>query len=373
MAIPMVDLQLHYQRWRHEFETAVLHTLADAHYVFGPQIAELEKTIAAYLKVPHGIAVASGTDALVLSLAALGIGAGDEVLTTPFTFIATAEAISRVGARPVFCDICPQTYNIDPAEIARKYTPRTKAVIIVHLYGCPCALDEIGAFCRSRNIALIEDCAQAFGARYREQPVGSFGICGCLSFFPAKNLGCFGDGGMVVTPDEALARKIQMLRNHGCEQRYFHKIHGFNSRLDTLQAAVLLVKMRYIELTIAERIAHARQYADLLESVPGIRVPVVPPDVRHSFNYYTIRIAAGRRDSVQRRLQEQGIAQAVYYPLSLHLQDVYAELGYRPGDFPQAEQAQREVLSLPLYPELTGAQISEIAAAVKKAVSDGAV
>jgi dTDP-4-amino-4,6-dideoxygalactose transaminase len=339
-------------------------------FILGPEVKLLEDKVANYCGTKFAVGVASGTDALVFALISLGIGDGDEVITTPFTFIATAEAISRTRARPVFSDIEYDTYNICPEKIEEKITKNTKAILPVHLYGMPCDMDKIIALAKKHNLKVVEDCAQAFGAEYLptsrqvKAKVGSLGDCGCLSFFPGKNLGCYGDGGMVLTNDASIYGKLIMLRNHGSSNKYFYKMHGFNSRLDTLQAAILLVKLKYIDKWIEMRLNNAKIYNQLIAS-RNILTPKASLFEGHAFNYYTVRVKSGR-DILQARLKEKGIASAVYYPLCLHLQEVYKELGYGKSDFPVAEEAQEEVLSLPMYPELNKEQIQEIAAVIKQ-------
>jgi dTDP-4-amino-4,6-dideoxygalactose transaminase len=380
LKIQMTDLKSQYESIKEEIDTAIQEVINESGFILGKQVNLLEEEIAGYIGVKHAIGVASGTDALVLSLAALDIKNGDEVITTPFTFIATAEAISRVGAKPVFCDIDYDTFNIDPDKIEAKINPKTKAIITVHLYGMPCEMDKIMAIAKKRNLKVIEDCAQSFGSEYKDKKVGSIGDCGALSFFPAKTLGCYGDGGMVVTNDEAIASRIKMLRNHGSAAKYHYSAHGFNSRLDTLQAAILRVKLKYIDSWIDKRIENARYYNELLQGLflqkaghPPIQYGGVPNSsesipFKHTFNYYTIRLKKSR-DQIQDRLKEAGIASAIYYPLSLHLQEVYKDLGYESGDFPIAEKAQSEVLSLPMYPELAKEQIQEVAKTIKNTLS----
>lgn len=367
MTIPLVDLKLQYSNIKAEVDAAVRASLDEANFILGPQVKNLEDEIARYCGTKFAVGVASGTDALVLALAASGITAGDEVITTPFTFIATAEAISRVGAKPVFCDIDPETYNIAADQIEAKITKNTKAILPVHLYGCPCAMDKILALAGRHKLKVIEDCAQSFGAEFNGKQTGSIGDVGCYSFFPGKNLGCYGDGGMVVTNDAPVYEKLKMLRNHGSTAKYYYGMHGYNSRLDTLQAAILNVKLKHIDGWIDMRIANAGYYSGLLKSAPGIILPHVPPAAKHSFNYYTIRMKKGRA-AIQEQLKADGIACAIYYPLSLHVQEVYKELGCKKGDFPVAEQMQDEVLSLPMYPELSKAQIEAIAGSIKKAL-----
>ncbi len=368
MNIPLTDLKLQYKNLKNEIGLAINEALSESNFILGNQVTLLEEEIAKHLEVKYAVGVASGTDALVLSLTALGIGNGDEVITTPFTFIATAEAICRVGAKPVFCDIEYDTYNIDTNKIEAKITKRTKAIISVHLYGLACEINKISSIAKAYNLKVIEDCAQSFGSEYEGKKVGSFGDCGALSFFPAKTLGCYGDGGMVITNDENIAEKIKMLRNHGSTAKYFYSMHGFNSRLDTLQAVVLLVKMKYIDEWIDKRLKAANLYNKLLSDIPDVKTPFIPERAKHTFNYYTIRIKA-KRDLLQKHLKEEGIACAIYYPLCLHLQEVYKELGFKPGDFPIAEQAQGEVLSLPMYPELYKGQIAIIGDVIKKTLN----
>jgi dTDP-4-amino-4,6-dideoxygalactose transaminase len=368
MKIQMTDLKVQYDAIKSEIDTAINGVISDSAFILGDRVNLFEQEIAAYYGVNFAVGVASGTDALVLALESLELGQGDEVITTPFTFIATSEAISRVGARPVFCDIEYDTLNIDPAKIKEKITPKTKAILPVHLYGLSCKMDEICSIAGKHNIKIIEDCAQSFGSEYQGKKTGTFGDCGTLSFFPAKTLGCFGDGGMIITNDEEIAKKIKMLRNHGSTKKYYYGMHGFNSRLDSLQAAILRVKLKYIDEWINKRMSNAQYYNELLSDIQGLNTPVIPKDLKHTFNYYTVRIKNNKRQSVQEKLSSQGIAFAVSYPLSLHLQDVYKSLGYIKGDFPISEQAQEEVLSLPMYPELEKDQIKHIVKSIKEAL-----
>jgi dTDP-4-amino-4,6-dideoxygalactose transaminase len=365
MPIPLTDLKAQYQSIKDEIGSAISQVLQETNFILGKQVGLLEQEMGQYLGVQHAVGVASGTDALVLSLAALGIGKGDEVITTPFTFIATAEAISRVGARPVFCDIEEKTCNIDPKLIEKKITKATKAILPVHLYGLPCAMDEIISIAKKHNLKVIEDCAQSFGAEYKGRKAGALGDCGCFSFFPGKNLGCYGDGGMVATNEAGIAEKLKILRNHGSKHKYFYVTHGFNSRLDTLQAAIVRVKLKHIDKWVNQRIACAKSYAELLKGVSNISLLEVGDYAKHAFNYYTIRIKKSRT-TIQERLKQNGIASAIYYPLCLHLQEVYQELGYKKGDFPVAERAQEEVLSLPIYPELTEEKIRVVVQLLKQ-------
>ncbi|MDD5655158.1 MAG: DegT/DnrJ/EryC1/StrS family aminotransferase [Candidatus Omnitrophica bacterium] len=368
MKIQMTDLRIQYENAKKEIDSAIREVIEETGFILGKQVSLFEEEAAKYFGAKYAIGVASGTDALILSLAALGIDQGDEVITTPFTFIATAEAVSRVGAKPVFCDIDRLTYNIDPDKIEEKVTPRTKALLPVHLYGMPCRMDKITAIADKHNLKLIEDCAQSFGSEYKSKKTGVFGDCGCLSFFPAKTLGCFGDGGMILTNSDDAAQKTKMLRNHGSNKKYYYGTHGFNSRLDTMQAAILRVKLKYIDTWINKRIENAKYYSELLRGCEDIVTPDAQApsaqgaaqEYKHTFNYYTVRIKNNRREDVQKRLKERSVPSAIYYPLSLHLQEVYQELGYKKGDFPVAESAQDEVLSLPMYPELDKEQIRQI-------------
>lgn len=379
MAIPLVDLKKQYQNIQSEIDPAVREVLKETKFILGSEVKSLEEEIAKYCGTKFAVGVASGTDALVLALLASGIGSDDEVITTPFTFIATSEAISRAGAKPVFCDIDYETYNIDADKIEAKITKRTKGILPVHLYGSSCEMDNILSLAKKHNLKVIEDCAQAFGSEYKGMKVGSLGDAGCLSFFPGKTLGCYGDGGMVVTNDQRIAQTIEMLRNHGSTTKYYYGMHGFNSRLDALQAAIVRVKLKYIDKWIALRIKNANLYNELLKDT-DILCPASlsnPPtgnkgggrikEGLHSFNYYTIRIRK-KRDLVQERLKEDGVASAIYYPLCLHLQEVYKDLGYEAGDFPVAEETQNEILSLPMYPELASEQIQEITRVIKDAL-----
>ena len=364
MKIPLVDLKAQYSSIKEEIERAIQKVIESRQFILGEEVEALEKEITPFLGVKHAIGVASGTEALLIALLACGVGPGDEVITTPFTFIATAEAITQCGATLVFVDIDPRTYNIDFSKIEPAITKRTKAILPVHLYGQPADMDSILELARKYGLKVIEDCAQAFGAGYKGKKVGSMGDAGCLSFFPSKVLGAYGDGGMVITNAPEIAEKVNMLRNHGSKQKYYYLIPGFNSRLDELQAAILRVKLRHIEKWISERRHKAALYVKLLREVEGVETPYEAPWGFHMFNYYTIRVRNGRGE-LQKSLASHGIATAVYYPLSLHLQEVYTSLGYKPGDFPWSEQAQEQVLSLPIYPELEEKQVEEIAKVIK--------
>ena len=380
--IPALDLRAQYAAIAGEIRAAIEEVLQSQHFILGPQGVALEQELARVCGGRFAVGVASGTDALILALHACGVGPGDEVIVPTFTYVATADSVSLLGATPVFTDILPGTFNIDPAHVGARITPRTKAIIPVHLYGQPADMDPILALARRRGVHVIEDNAQAIAATYRGRPTGSMGDAGCLSFYPKKNLGAYGDGGMVVTNSEELAARVRSLRMHGTRKhKYVSEEQGWNSRLDEIQAAVLRVKLRHLEGWTAARQARAARYSALLSGVEGITVPEAAPDCEHVYHQYTIRVAqrnsgveAGLappfRDHVQRLLAERGIASTVYYPTPLHLQPMYASLGHKRGDFPASEKAADEVLSLPIYPELVPEQVDRVAAAVIEAVRE---
>ena len=361
MNVPFLNLAAQYESLKIELLPVVEKTLASGHYVLGPNVAALEQEIAAYTQTKFGVGVNSGSDALTLALRALDIGPGDEVITTPFTYIAPAESIHQVGAKIVFADIAPRTWNIDPAEVERKITSKTKALIPVHLFGQAAPLDELFALAKPRGIHVIEDCAQAIGATYKDKPVGSFGAMGCFSFYPTKNLGADGDGGIVVTNDEALAKKLKMLRVHGIERRYYHDLHGYNSRLDELQAAILRVKLPYLKRWNARRAEIANYYTQALNRLP-LEFPVTAKENNHVFHVYAL--LTDRRDALQKFLADKGVPTLIYYPQPLHLQKVYEKLGCKAGDFPVAEKISKLILPLPMYPELTKEQLDHVAGAI---------
>lgn len=361
--IPILDLKAQYESIKDEINAAMAGVLESTQFILGPAVRDLEQRVAAYCGCQYGVGVASGTDALRLTLTALGIGSGDEVITTPFTFIATANTISHCGARPVFVDIDPRTYNIDPAAIEAAITRHTKAIVPVHLYGQPADMDPIMELAEAHGLCVIEDAAQAIGARYRGRRVGSIGHAGCLSFYPTKNLGAYGDGGMMVTNDAVLAEEVDILRRQGGKKKYHAEVLGFNSRLDSLQAAILGVKLKYLDTWNEARRQVAQRYNELLANLP-VTTPYESPDVYHVYHQYTIR--ALERDALAAYLKERGIRTMVYYPVPLHLQGLYADLGYGEGSLPASEAAGREVLSLPMYPELTEAQQMEIASAIRE-------
>jgi dTDP-4-amino-4,6-dideoxygalactose transaminase len=361
--IPILDLTEQYRALREQIDAAVGDVFAGGHYINGPNVQALEQEIAAYANTRAAVGLNSGTDALHLALRALGVGPGDEVITTPFSFVATTEAVGMVGATPVFADIDPRTYNIDPASIEAAITSRTAAIIPVHLYGCPAPMPEILALASKHGLAVVEDCAQAIGASIDGKRVGSFGDVGAFSFFPSKNLGAYGDGGMITTDSLELAQRIRSLRAHGGRVKYYHEELGVNSRLDEVQAAILRVKLPHLEGWIEARRAVARDYSNALSAT--FAVPEEAPGARHVYHQYTIRVE--ERDAMQRWLAESGVQTMIYYPVPLHLQEVHAGLGLRPGSFPHAEQAAREVLSLPMYPELGSAQRAEVIHALQRA------
>jgi dTDP-4-amino-4,6-dideoxygalactose transaminase len=365
MSVPMVDLKIQYAAIQQELDAAVLDVIRSASFILGPQGKAIEQSIAAYHGVKYAVGVASGTDALHLALRASGIGPGDEVITTPFTFIATAEAISYVGAVPVFVDVQEDTFNLDVSQIEGKISKRTKAVLPVHLYGHPVEMEPLTKLARKHGLRVIEDCAQSFGAEYHGRKTGSFGDLGCFSFFPSKNLGCYGDGGMVITNDEKLAARLLSLRNHGSRLRYYHDEVGYNSRLDEVQAAVLNVKFRHIDSYNEARRKNAGLYNNHL-TVPGITPPSERHGCRHVFHQYTIRIKD--RDRVKKTLDDTGMSSMIYYPVPCHLQAAYRGLGMTAGSLPVAERAAQEVLSLPMFPELTPRQVETVARAVKAAL-----
>jgi dTDP-4-amino-4,6-dideoxygalactose transaminase len=439
MNIPLVDLKAQYASIKEEIDGAIQRVVQSGQFILGPEAKAFEDEMAAYCGTKYAVGVASGTDALHLALLACGIKASDEVITTPFTFIATAESIAKCGARPVFVDIDPKTYNIDPEKIeqylqSRRITDhqssgsplprrertepalseaegvRVKALLPVHLYGQPANMGRILDIAREHNLKVIEDCAQALGASYysrqtqptstnlneslrvsmslrpshqtpatqatqrtqrTEYKVGSLGDAGCLSFFPSKSLGAYGDGGMVVTDDAEIAQMVRILRVHGSRASYQHVMHGFNSRLDALQAAILRVKLKHVDRWTELRRSKAALYSRLLSQVDGIAPPYMDEGCESSWNYYTVRIKSSRlnRDELRKHLESKGIQTAIYYPLSLHLQEVYKYLGHKPGDFPQSELAQEQVLTLPMYPELSEEQLEEIVSEIKRFVN----
>ena len=366
MHVPLIDLKAQYQQIKGEILQVLREVCEDQRFILGPQGQKLEQEIAAYLGIAHAVGVASGSDALLLSLMAIGVGPGDEVITTPYTFFATAGAISRLGARPVFVDIEPTAFNIHPDQIEAKLTKCAKAIIPVHLFGQCCEMEPILKLARLKKIKVIEDAAQAMGAIHHGQKAGTIGDLGCFSFFPTKNLGGYGDGGMISTRDGDIARLLRLLRVHGSEERYYHLEVGCNSRLDELQAAVLRVKLNYLEQWNSARRELAQRYHRLFTDAELLSYLKLPEAIRgnaHVFHQYVIR--AQQRDKLRHYLKEKGVDTEIYYPVPLHLQICYRNLGYREGDFPEAERLAKEVLALPIYPELTDKQQSYVVEQIK--------
>jgi dTDP-4-amino-4,6-dideoxygalactose transaminase len=365
MKIPLVDLKAQYAGIKAEIDQAIQHVLDETDFIGGSAVREFERAFASYCGTRTAVGLANGTDALQLALLACGIGDGDEVITAVNTFIATSEAISAAGARPVFVDNDPHTYTIDVRKIEEKITPRTKVIIPVHLYGQPAAMDDINEIATRHRLIVVEDAAQAHGARYKVKTVGNLGRLACFSFYPGKNLGAYGDAGAIATNDEELANKIRMLANHGRLKKYEHEIEGYNSRLDTLQAAILLVKLRHLKEWTEKRQHIASRYTLLLSSAKEIVTPTRHPDATHVFHLYVVRVQ--QRDRIQQILQEAGIATGIHYPTPLHQQPAYSHLGLAVGSFPVAERYAGELLSLPMYPELTDDQVGFISETLVKA------
>ena len=399
--VPLLDLKAQYAPIREEIRAAMDRVADSQYFIGGPEVEGLEREVAAYSQCQFGIGVTSGTDALIVALMAIGIQPGDEVITPPYTFFATGGSVHRLGAKPVYVDIDPFTYNIDPAQIETAITSRTRAIMPVHLYGQMTDMDPVMAIARRHNLIVIEDAAQAIGSEYHGRRAGSIGHIGCFSFFPSKNLGGFGDGGMVTTNDPDLAKQIKLLRNHGAEPKYYHKIVGGNFRLDALQAAVLRIKLKYLDGWTAARQRNAARYRRMFGEVgltddggrttddysprsgaewdgrpsiiPGPSYLVMPYDAgygRHIYNQFIIR--TGRRDAVMAKLKARQIGHEIYYPVPLHLQECFADLGYKPGDMPASESAARETLALPIYGELTEAQQQAVVETVAAAYDEAA-
>ena len=366
--IPPVDLSRQYQLIKEEADSAVLEILSSGRYIGGEAIATFEREFANYIGVTECVSCNSGTDALLLALQALDIGAGDEVITTPFSFFATAETISRVGATPVFVDIDLETFNLNLSQVERAITPQTKAIIPVHIFGQPVDMTELMMIAKQHQLYAIEDCAQATGAIWGKDKVGSIGDIGCFSFFPTKNLGGCGDGGAITTNNLAIAKKIRILKEHGSPTRYRHDFVGINSRLDAMQAAVLTVKLPYLDRWNQQRQKAASYYQELLQHVKALELPQALPGGTSVWNQYTVRLATakeGKRELLQSKLRERGIISMIYYPIPLHLQPVYQDLGYKKGQLPKVEIAACEVLSLPMFPVLSKAEQKQVAYAVK--------
>ncbi len=362
MKVPLLDLRAQYAPMRDELRRVIDEVCDSQQFILGPHVEALENAVAAYSQCAHGVGVSSGTDALLVALMALDIQAGDEIITTSYTFFATASVVARLGARPVFVDIEPHTYNLNPSLVERAITPRTRAIIPVHLYGQCADMDPILDLARRRNLPVIEDAAQAIGAEYKGRRAGSMGVMGCLSFFPTKNLGGFGDAGMVVTNDAALAERLRVLRVHGSQPKYYHRFIGGNFRLDALQAAVLSVKLRYLDAWTRRRQENAAFYDQRLAGPAAVWKGAGDRHF-HIYNQYIIR--STQRDKLQAHLKAAGISTEVYYPVPLHRQECFANLGCRPGDFLEAEAAARETLALPIYPELTYEQLDHVATSIR--------
>lgn len=358
----LLDLAAQYQTIKPEIDAAMEKVVSTGGFILGKTVEEFEAAVAQYVGVKHGIGVNSGTDALYLALRAAGVGEGDEVITTPFTFIATAEVITWIPARPVFVDVCPDTLNIDPSKIEAAITPRTRAIMPVHIYGQAADMDEIMAIAAKHNLKVVEDCAQSLGARYRRRQTGSMGHIAGLSFFPSKNLGAYGDGGMILTSDEGMQRECRMLRQHGSDKKYHHIKIGVNSRLDALQAAVLGVKLKHLNDWNQARREKAAYYDKAFKGVGDIRTPEVRPYNEMIYHQYTLR--TGQRDAMIEHLNKSGVPHAVHYPIPLHLQPAFGFLGRGKGSFPEAEAAASQVFSLPIYPEITRSQQDRVAEAI---------
>lgn len=375
MAVPLLDLTPQYRSLKDEILAEIAEVCESQRFILGPKVEKLEEEIAAYCQAPAAVGVTSGSDALIIALMAEGIGAGDEVITTPFSFFATVGAIARVGATPVFVDIDPATFNLDPDKLGQAVTPKTRAIIPVHLFGQSADLDPIMATAQKHNIIVIEDACQAIGSEYKGRRVGVIGDYGAFSFFPSKNLGCFGDGGIVTVKDPEKAKKLKIFRNHGQSGTYIHEYIGGNFRLDALQAAILSIKLRHLDDWSAARQRNAAEYEQLFAeaALPGITPPAKATyATRHIYNQYSILVGGGKRDALREFLTGRGIGCNVYYPLSLHLQDCFRYLGGKAGDFPVSERVSSEILSLPIYPESTAAQRREVVAAIAEFTGRGA-
>ena len=369
ITVPLLDLKAQYATIRDEVRAAVDEILESQMCILGPTVANCEAKLAEYCHCPHAIGVSSGSDALLISLMAEGVGPGDEVITTPYTFFATAGAIARLGAKPVFVDVDPQTYNIDPAQIESKITQNTKVLLPVHLYGQCADMDPIMAVADQHGIPVIEDAAQAIGSEYKGRRAGTMGRYGCFSFFPSKNLGAAGDGGLVTTCDDAVAEKLRILHAHGSKPKYYHAMIGGNFRFDAIQAAIVAVKLQYLDQWTAGRQANAERYRRLfgeagLVDEKLVRLPLETPGYRHIYNQFVIRVP--RRDELRAYLKEQKIGNEVYYPISLHMQKCFDYLGHKEGDFPESEAAARETIALPIYPELSDEQAAWVVEAIRR-------
>ncbi|SHE81808.1 DegT/DnrJ/EryC1/StrS family aminotransferase [Caloramator proteoclasticus] len=363
MELQLLDLKAQYETIKDEIKDAVINTIESGHYILGPEVKKLEEDIANYCGVKHGIGVANGTDALVLTLKAFGIGEGDEVITTPFTFFASAETVSQVGATPVFVDVDEKTYCIDENKIEEKITSKTKAIIAVHIFGQMCDMDRIMEIAEKHNLIVIEDACQAIGAEYKGKKAGSIGHAACFSFFPTKNLGGYGDGGMIVTNDDEVAQTIRMLRFHGSKIKYYHDMIGYNSRLDEIQAAILNVKFKHIDDWNNARKEKAHKYNELLANTKCV-TPYEDEKCKHIYHLYILQHE--EREELLRFLKDNGVATGIYYPVPLHLQNVYEYLGYKEGDLPVSEKLSKRTFAIPLYPEITLEQQEYVADLIRK-------
>ena len=380
MGVPLLDLKAHHEPLHKEVMAAIEQTFRSQAFILGPEVSKLEERVASYCQTSHGIGVSSGTDALLIALMAIGVGPGDEVITTPYSFFATAGAVARLGGKPVLVDIDPTTYNIDPSKIANVITKKSKAIIPVHLYGQCADMRPILDLAQRHNLKVIEDAAQAIGSEYRDgRRAGSMGTVGCLSFFPSKNLGALGDGGMVVTNDPELAERMKVLRVHGGKPKYYHKVIGGNFRLDTIQAAVLNVKLNYLDGWTQRRQENARRYETLFQQ-SGLgqkgKVRLPAPVYResgathyHIYNQFVLRVE--KRDDLMASLKQKGIGTEIYYPVPFHLQECFRYLGHKEGDFPESERAAKETVAIPIYPELTAGQQTEVVEAIREFYADG--
>jgi dTDP-4-amino-4,6-dideoxygalactose transaminase len=365
--VPLIDLKIQHRSIAAEVEAAIKNVCENTAFILSDEMKAFESEFAAYCGAKHGVGVANGTEALFLALKALGVGAGDEVIVPANTFIATAAAVSHTNATPVFVDIDPETYCIDPARIGAAVTERTKAIMPVHLYGHAADMDAIMAIARADGIKVIEDCAQAHGTHYKGRQVGSIGDAAGFSFYPSKTLGAYGDAGMVLTNSDEVADSLKLLRDNGRTTWYEHALIGYNSRLDGIQAAILRVKMKYLDDWVEARRAHAKQYAGLLADLKELTLPVEKSYTRHSYYVYVVR--ANNRDDVMAKLKEKGCGCGIHYPVPLHLQPAYASLGGKPGDHPISEEYAKQIMSIPMFPELTPEQVSEAAGIIKEVIS----
>ncbi len=365
--VPLCDLQAQYRELQPELEAAVLRVLASGQVILGPEVADLEAEVASYCGASHGVGCGSGTDALSLALHALAVGPGDEVVLPAFTFFATAGSVVRTGARPVFVDVDPVSYNLDPFQVQNAITERTRAILVVHLFGQCADMTALWQVAERHNVPIVEDAAQALGAEYQGKRAGSLGGIGCLSFYPTKNLGAYGDAGLCVTSDPEWAKRMACLRAHGMEPKYFHKYVGWNGRIDAVQAALLRVKLPHLDRYIAGRQEAARRYDAMIEEQHlghFVERPTVRPQRRHTFNQYVVRVARGERDALVRHFKAEGIGCEIYYPMPLHVQECLAYLDYREGDFPASEAASRSVMALPMFPEITAEQQQRVVGSI---------